>query len=229
MSIQNNSSAGLGDDSLKAIFGLADVKKFKVIPSDQKRHYVVYYGSISREDGIEEAVKLALMAEVKLIIIGKPDPRQQAYFEYIFLPSLDDWRQGNIEYLSSSEISHQKLNTLLGEALVVINPTNRNDVSGIECLQANACGTPVFSNPRGIMEHIITPGTNGYFGTLNGGMEKYYHHALEQIQLCVGIEPEWCRRQSEELSKKITMVGKVIEESNYTKQVPKTFVLAETA
>ncbi len=225
MSTQSLNSVDSGDDSLNAIFDSTDVTKFNVIPSDQKRHYAVYYGPITREDGVEDAIKLALMAQVKLVIIGKPDPENQHYFEYVFYPGLrEDWRLCNIEYLSISALSHQKLNKLLGEALVMINPTSRNDCSGIECLQANACGTPVFSNPKGIMEHIITPGANGHFGIMTAGIEKYQRHALEHIQLCVGIEPEWCRRQAEEVCRNVTIIGKTVDTKSQNKSA-----LAKTA
>lgn len=125
---------------------------------ERPREYLAFLGRISPEKGVDRAIRMARLAERKLIIAGKIDALDRDYYHYRVKPLLKDPR---VEYIG--EIGDREKNDLLGNALALLFPITWPEPFGIVVIEAMACGTPVIASPRGAVPEIVEQGVTGFF------------------------------------------------------------------
>ncbi|MDG1822952.1 MAG: glycosyltransferase [Flavobacteriaceae bacterium] len=121
-------------------------------PVQQERdNYVLYFGRISSEKGVERLLKIFKKLDYKLILVGKGDIKIES--------------NNNIEYLGPKY--GQELISLIKKAKFTIHPSIWHDNFPMSILESLAQGTPVIaSNHSGFLETINK--TNGYLLDFDG-------------------------------------------------------------
>jgi len=126
--------------------------------------YLLFFGRIHPDKGTAEAVEVAELAGVPLIIAGIV--QDQRYFERFVAPRVDGER---VRYLGP--VDADRRGALLGSALALLHLVNFDEPFGFSVVEAMACGTPVVAHARGSMPEIVDPGTNGFLvGSLEGAV-----------------------------------------------------------
>ncbi|WP_447976701.1 glycosyltransferase family 4 protein [Candidatus Nitrospira bockiana] len=118
--------------------------------------YLAFLGRISPEKSPDVAIRLAKRLQRPLRMAAKVDPVDQAYFEEIIEPLLED---PLVEYVG--EITDAEKEDFLGEAAAVLCPY-QPEPFGLVLIEALACGTPVITYRHGSFPEIIDDGVTGF-------------------------------------------------------------------
>lgn len=124
---------------------------------DNPSQYFVFIGRICRDEGVEDAINLAIRAKVPIKIIGRVDPHDRNYFKEVIEPMLN---QHLIEYMG--EVSDTVKHETLRDAQALICSSIWPEAFGLVVIEALACGTPVLSYSRGSLPELIDSGVTGY-------------------------------------------------------------------
>jgi len=156
-------SWGIGDGNITVIHNGITVPKLK-IPAKENKKTLIYLGSLSKDKGIEDALKVFSLLkneDFRFWVVGKSDP----------------------EYLKSLKITSQKLDIdkrvkffgfvseirkyeMLAKAHILINPSVREGW-GLVVIEAARTGTPTVAyNVAGLKDSVI----NGKTGILCNNM-----------------------------------------------------------
>lgn len=137
-----------------------DLSHFKIInPLNSRKPIIAYIGALSREKGILNFVKAALISlkkrkDIKFIIIGDGVLRDNIE-EIVRLSQLED----NIKIVGWMKYSNipQCLNT----AKLVVVPSYSEGLPNL-LVEAMACGTPVLATPVGAISDVVKDGKTGF-------------------------------------------------------------------
>jgi len=116
--------------------------------------YLLFFGRIHPDKGAAEAIAVAASAQLPLIMAGII--QDQAYFDAVVAPHLDDER---VRYVGVAGPAER--NDLLGGARALLHLINFDEPFGFSVVEAMACGTPVVASRRGSMPELIVEGVNG--------------------------------------------------------------------
>jgi len=119
--------------------------------------YLAFLARISHEKGALQANRIAKASGEKLVMAGKVDPTDVAYFEERIKPLIDG---DQIRFIG--EIGHEDKVKLLGHAKALLAPIQWDEPFGLYFIEAMACGTPVIANRRGSVPEVIADGVTGY-------------------------------------------------------------------
>jgi glycosyltransferase involved in cell wall biosynthesis len=119
--------------------------------------YVAFLGRMSPEKRPDRAIEIALKAGVKIKMAAKVDVNDQAYFESVVKPMLDN---PLVEFIG--EINETQKNEFLGNAKALLFPIDWPEPFGLVMIEAMACGTPVIAWPNGSVKEVIDEGMTGY-------------------------------------------------------------------
>lgn len=139
-------------DYIRTIYHGIDIENFEL--NETKGDYLLYFGRIHPDKGTFEAIQVAKMANMKLILAGIIQDKE--YYEKHVQPYLGD----NIKYIGS--IGPDKRNELLGNAYALLHPISFSEPFGLSIVESMACGTPVLAFNKGSMPEIIKNGINGF-------------------------------------------------------------------
>jgi glycosyltransferase involved in cell wall biosynthesis len=139
-------------DYIRTVYHGIDIEKFTL--NKDRGNYLVYFGRIHKDKGTWEAIQVAKMAKMKLVIAGII--QDKSYYENDVEPYLND----DVCYIGS--VGPEERNKVLGNAYALLHPINFNEPFGLSIVEAMACGTPVLAFNRGSMPEIIQDGINGF-------------------------------------------------------------------
>ncbi len=159
--------------------------------------YLLFFGRIHPEKGAREAIEIARVAGMDLVMAGVIQDEQ--YFEQEIKPQLDGTTS---KYIGS--VGPRERDRLLGRAYALLHPISFEEPFGLSIVEANACGTPVIAFPKGSMPEIITPGLNGFL--VNGIPD-----AVEAVGKVEILSRKACRQLVEERFSRDRMVDDYIK------------------
>ncbi len=109
--------------------------------------YVVWFGRIHPDKGLEYAIKAAKIANIPLKIAGGIGDK--SYYLNKIEPLLND----HVQMLGL--LSHNELNALIGKAKVCLVTPVWQEPFGLVVVEAMACGTPIAGFEMGALPEII--------------------------------------------------------------------------
>ena len=161
-------------------------------------NYFAFLGRISPEKGIEEAIRIALLAGIELRIAAKVDPVDKLYFKEVIKPKL---KEPLINYIG--EINEQEKNNFLGNARALLFPINWPEPFGLVMIEAMACGTPIVAYRRGSVPEIMQNGVSGFIA-------ENAREAVEAIHNIDAISRSDCRNVFERRFSSAKMAEKYV-------------------
>jgi glycosyltransferase involved in cell wall biosynthesis len=133
----------------------ADLFTFQDHPAD----YLAFLGRISPDKGVARAIEIALRAQRKLKIAAKVYPEDQAYYQQVILPLLEQ-AGPSVEFVG--EVGGAQKESFLGRAQAVLFPIEWPEPFGLVMIEAMACGTPVIAFRRGSVAEVMSDGQCGF-------------------------------------------------------------------
>jgi glycosyltransferase involved in cell wall biosynthesis len=121
------------------------------------KDYLAFLGRFSPEKGPHHAIRLARETGWPLLMAGKVDTYDQAYFEQVIAPELDG-RQ--IVYIG--EVNLPQKVKLLSNAAATICPVTWPEPFGLVITESMACGTPVLALKNGSIPELVVHGKTGF-------------------------------------------------------------------
>lgn len=118
--------------------------------------YLLFVGRICLEKGTHFAVQVARALGKKLIIAGKVDTVDEAYFhEYV-----EPYLTGNIQWVG--EVDEEERNRLMRDAECLLHPVTWMEPFGLVLIEAAACGCPVIAFNKGSIPEVVVDGGTGF-------------------------------------------------------------------
>ena len=136
------------------IYNGIDISQFKFNP-EPKDHFI-WIARIDPFKGIENAIKAAKMANVKLLLAGRLDPQRREYFVKKIKPHLSN----KIRYVG--ELTQEKLSHFYGSAIACLYPIEWEEPFGLIMTESMACGTPVIAFDRGSVKELVKDRKTGF-------------------------------------------------------------------
>ena len=181
-------------DYIRTIYHGIDIENFTL--QKEPGNYLLYFGRIHPDKGTWEAIQVAKMAKMKLVIAGII--QDQSYYEHYVAPYLNE----DITYIGS--VGSEERDKILGNAYALLHPISFNEPFGLSIVEAMACGTPVLAFNKGSMPEIIQDGINGF---IVSGIEEM----ADIMKDVVNISREGCRSTVERKFTQEKMVKQYIE------------------
>ncbi len=149
-------------DYIRTVYHGIDLDNFTL--NEQNGDYLLYFGRIHPDKGTKEAIQVAKMARMKLVIAGII--QDKSYYEEYVKPSLNE----DITYIGS--VGPRDRDSVIRHAYALLHPINFSEPFGLSVVESMACGTPVLAFAKGSMPEIIQNGENGF---LVSGIEEMAH------------------------------------------------------
>jgi glycosyltransferase involved in cell wall biosynthesis len=181
-------------DYIRTVYHGIDIEKFTL--NQNRGDYLVYFGRIHPDKGTREAIQVAKMAKMKLVIAGIV--QDKPYFEKYVEPYLNE----DVCFIGS--VGPEERDKVLGNAYALLHPIHFDEPFGLSIVEAMACGTPVLAFNRGSMPEIIQDGVNGF---IVSGVEEM----AEKVKEVKKIPRAACRQTVEERFTQEKMVKAYID------------------
>jgi glycosyltransferase involved in cell wall biosynthesis len=117
--------------------------------------YLLFFGRIHPDKGTAEAIDVAELSGLPLVIAGIIQDR--GYFEQLVEPRLGG---AGVTYIGP--VDREQRAAVLGGATALLHLIDFDEPFGFSVVEALACGTPVVTRRRGSMPEIINHGENGF-------------------------------------------------------------------
>lgn len=182
-------------DYIATIHHGIDLNDFTFFP--QAGDYLLFFGRIHPDKGVEEAIQFALAVGEPLILAGII--QDQRYFDEKVAPHLDG---GLVKFLGP--VVREQRSEMLGRAKAVLHFINFDEPFGMTVVESMACGTPVIAVARGSMPEVILQGKTGL-------LVQNWQEAVERFAEIDRIDRAACRKWVENSFSLETMVSKYID------------------
>lgn len=116
-----------------------------------------FIGTLSKNKGIDIAVKTAKAIGVPLTIAGEVRASDKSFLDREVFPHVDGKK---IRFLG--EVDHAEKNRILREADALLFPSRWSEAFGLVIIESFACGTPVIALGNGAVPEIIRDGATGF-------------------------------------------------------------------
>jgi glycosyltransferase involved in cell wall biosynthesis len=116
--------------------------------------YLLFFGRIHPDKGAAEAIEVARLVGLPLVIAGIV--HDEPYFEAEVAPHIDGDR---VRYLGPA--GPERRSTILGDAVALLHLIGFEEPFGFSVVEAMASGTPVIAFRRGSMPELIEDGHTG--------------------------------------------------------------------
>lgn len=146
-----------------------------------KGNYLLFLGRLAAVKGAHTAIELARETGHRLILAGKVDPVDAAYYEKIS-PLIDGDR---IRYIG--EVTGRRKWELISRAKALLFPIHWEEPFGLVMIEAMACGTPVLALNRGAVPEVVIHEKTGLV------FEKEVE-LTEGLKGIADIDPAACRQ-----------------------------------
>lgn len=123
----------------------------------EKAGKFAFIGTLSKNKGIDMAVRLAGEAGAELAIAGEIRDCDKPFLDKEVFPYIDGER---IRYVG--EVGHEDKNELLAGSTALLFPSRWNEAFGLVMAEALACGTPVIALSNGSVPEVIENGRTGF-------------------------------------------------------------------
>ena len=127
-------------------------------PQPVKQEYAAFLGRVSPEKGLDQAIRIAGKAGLKLKVAAKVDNADKDYYDTIIKPLI----KGNpfVEFIG--EINDAQKPEFLSGAHALLFPIRWPEPFGLVMIESMACGTPVIAFNHGSVPEVIDPGVTGF-------------------------------------------------------------------
>ncbi|HEY9477354.1 MAG TPA: glycosyltransferase [Microbacteriaceae bacterium] len=119
--------------------------------------YLAFLGRMAPGKGVREAIEVARMAGVPLLIAAKM--REPEEYEY-FADSVEPHLGGSIEYVG--ELATDEKFDLLRSAMALLNPLRWPEPFGMVMIESMAVGTPVITCRQGSAPELVEDSVTGF-------------------------------------------------------------------
>jgi glycosyltransferase involved in cell wall biosynthesis len=144
-----------GRGQLAPIHHGLDVESFPF--RDRSDGYLLFLGRFSPDKGPDVAIEVAERTGRRLLLAGKIDAIDEAFYAEAVEPALDGDR---IRFIGEADAEEKR--RLLGGADALLFPIRWDEPFGLVMIEAMACGTPVIGFRRASVPEVIDPGTTGF-------------------------------------------------------------------
>jgi glycosyltransferase involved in cell wall biosynthesis len=124
---------------------------------NQRGSYLVFLGRISPEKGVEDAIRIAERAGMRIRVSGKVDKVDEDYFRERIKPML---KLPFVEFIG--ELGQAEKDELIGNAYATLFPIAWPEPFGLVMIESMACGTPVIAYRRGSVPEVMQDGVTGF-------------------------------------------------------------------
>ena len=149
---QRSQLNGVGDP-LPVVHHGIDVDRFPF--GERGGDYLLFLGRLNWQKGPAEAILLARVAGMRLVLAGPED--DEAFAREHLAPEL---AAGDVEHVGW--VNARKRNVLLSHAAALVYPINYPETFGLVLIESMACGTPVLAVDRGPVREIVEDGVTGF-------------------------------------------------------------------
>jgi glycosyltransferase involved in cell wall biosynthesis len=147
---------------------------------------LLFLSRMTCEKAPHVAIEVARAAGRRLLLAGRIDPGDRAFFEQEVRPRL---HPPEATYLG--EVSHQQKLELLARAHALLFPIDWPEPFGLVMAEAMACGTPVITRPHGAAGEVVADKVTGLFADTE-------QELVEAVRAVHTIDRAACRRHVEQ-------------------------------
>ena len=162
------------------------------------KNYFLWIGELSPRKGVLEVIKIAKMAKIKLILVGRiPPPQQSLDYKFFQKYIKKKLNKGKIKYLG--ERSFKSLQIFYKNAAAFLFPLQWEEPFGLTMIEAMACGTPVIAYNRGSVPEVVKDKETGFVvNPFSKNKMPNYKGFLEAIKKINQISRKKCREWIEQ-------------------------------
>jgi glycosyltransferase involved in cell wall biosynthesis len=125
---------------------------------DGRGGYLLFLGRLSADKGVAEAVEVARVVGVRLVIAAKAlAPNEAEVYSKVVAPAVSE---GIAEFVG--EVDEPTRDQLLGGALATVMMSRWPEPFGLVAIESLATGTPVIAQRSGALPEIVIHGRDGY-------------------------------------------------------------------
>jgi glycosyltransferase involved in cell wall biosynthesis len=147
----------LGLNYVATVYNGIDPSTYEFHPEPDQPPYLAFFGRISPEKGPDLAIELAKRTGWRLIMAGKVDRADQAFYESQIKPLIDGEQ---IVYIG--EANHVQKSEIMGGAVATLCLLTWEEPFGLVMPESMVCGTPVIAMARGSAPELIVHGKTGF-------------------------------------------------------------------
>ncbi len=167
VSISNSQRNGiLNLNFIATVYHGIDINLYDFEEKDEG--YLIYFGRIIEEKGIDLAIQVALSLKMPLKIATSPQfiKRVAKYFNQKIAPFIDGKNISLLGFLEGKEKVE-----FIKKAKAFVFPLQWQEPFGLTMIEAMACGVPVVAFGRGSVPELIKDGETGFVVDPNEGLQ----------------------------------------------------------